>query len=154
MLRDVKMLKGAVILLVEDDQGDQKLIRSSMFQEKIVNDLRIVSSGEQALEYLQRSRSGDKQSPIPDLILLDLNMPGMGGKELLKQVKQDEDLKFIPIVVLTTSDSEQDIMDSYKLYASGYIKKPISLRGFQEVMQNLEEYWFMVCKPFSGREYV
>ena len=148
------MLTGAVILLVEDDHGDQKLIRTSMFREKIVNELKIVSSGEEAIEYLHRSKNGDAQAPTPDLILLDLNMPGMGGKALLKQVKQDEDLKFIPIVVLTTSDSEQDIMDSYKLYASGYIKKPITLRGFQDVMQNLEEYWFMVCKPFSGREFV
>ena len=148
------MLRGAVILLVEDDKGDQKLIKKSMLKEKIVNDLRIVDNGEEALKYLQKSKTGDPEYPMPDLILLDLNMPGMGGKELLKHVKKDEELRIIPIVVLTTSDSEQDIIDSYKLYASGYINKPITLRGFQEVVENLEEYWFMVCKPFSGRQFV
>jgi CheY-like chemotaxis protein len=147
------MLKGAVILLVEDDLGDQKIIKSSMFKEKIVNELKVVGNGEEALTYLQRSKQGCPEAPLPDLILLDLNMPGMGGMELLKHIKDDEQLRIIPIVILTTSDSEQDIHDSYKLYASGYIKKPVTLRGFQKIMQDLEEYWFVVCKPFSGRQF-
>jgi len=148
------MLKNAVILLVEDDLGDQKLIKSSMFKEKIGNVLKVVGSGEEALQYLQKSKQGCPQAPMPDLVLLDLNMPGMGGKELLRKIKNDEQLKVIPIVILTTSDSEQDIFESYKLYASGYIKKPVTIRGFQQVMQELEEYWFVVCKPFSGRLFV
>jgi CheY-like chemotaxis protein len=148
------MLKGAVILLVEDDIGDQKIIKSSMFKEKIVHELRVVGSGEEAMNYLQQSKQSCQETPMPDLILLDLNMPGMGGKELLKQIKEDEQLRAIPIVVLTTSDSEQDIIESYKLFASGYIKKPVTLNGFKQIMEDLEEYWFVLCKPFSGREFV
>jgi len=80
------------------------------------------------------------------LILLDLNMPGMGGKEFLKQIKADEVLKQIPVVILTTSNAERDIMDSYKLQAAGYVHKPVSLDEFKQVMGEIEDYWFMLCK--------
>ena len=83
---------------------------------------------------------------MPDLILLDLNMPGMGGKELLKRIKADSRLDTIPVVILTTSDSDQDIIETYKLHASGYIKKPVTLQGFQEVFAQLEGYWFTICR--------
>lgn len=139
-------LQSIIILLIEDDPGDQKLTKKSLLDAKIVNDVIITESGEQALDYLERSLNGDSQSPRPDLILLDLNMPGMGGMEFLKRVKSSDEFGMIPVVVLTTSDLDRDIRESYKLQASGYIKKPVTLAGFQKMMQNLQEYWFNVCK--------
>ena len=146
--------KAVVILLVEDDPGDQKLIEKSLTSEKIINQLRIVNTGEEALQYLNRSKAGDNETPMPDLILLDLNMPGMGGREFLKLIKSDDRLGTIPVVILTTSDSDQDILESFKLQAAGYIKKPVNLEQFQEVMLNLSEYWFVICKRVChGNEY-
>jgi CheY-like chemotaxis protein len=79
-------------------------------------------------------------------------MPGIGGKGFLKQIKEDRDLDIIPVVILTTSDSDQDILDSYKLHASGYIKKPVSLEGFNKVIQDLEEYWFVICRRVTTEQ--
>ena len=138
--------KAVVILLVEDDICDQKLTRLSLSKGKVGNDLRIVSTAEEGLEYLQRSKQGDKESPMPGLILLDLNMPGMGGKNFLKKLKSDEQLNSIPVVVLTTSDADRDVLETYQLQAAGYIKKPASLEGFQETMHDLTNYWFVICK--------
>lgn len=138
--------KSVVILLVEDDQGDQKLIKRSLASEKIINEIHVANNGEEALEYLQRCKNSDNEAPIPDLILLDLNMPGMGGKEFLREIKSDNEFCSIPVVVLTTSDSDKDILESYELQAAGYIKKPVSLQEFQDVIQNLSEYWFVICK--------
>lgn len=137
--------RPAVILLVEDDPGDQKLVRSSLTSQRIANELHIVSSGEEALDFLYQ-RGKYRDAPRPDLILLDLNMPGMGGKEFLRRVKSDERLRSNPVVILTTSDLEQDILDSYKLQASGYVKKPVDLHEFKEVMKEIGEYWFVICK--------
>ena len=138
--------KEVVILLVEDDPADQKLIKMSLSKEKIINEIHIANNGEEAMEYLQRSKNGDNETPMPDLILLDLNMPRMDGKEFLKLMRSDDELGSIPVVVLTTSDSDRDILESYKLQAAGYIKKPVSLQEFQDVIQNLSEYWFVICK--------
>jgi CheY-like chemotaxis protein len=140
------MYKAAVILLIEDDTADQKLTRQSLAKDKIGNDLRAVSSGEEALEYLENSKQGRPEFPLPDLILLDLNMPGMGGKELLKKLKADSVLKTIPVVVLTTSDSDKDVLDTFQLQAAGYIRKPPTLEGFEQVMQELTDYWFIICR--------
>ena len=137
--------KAVVILLVEDDIGDQKLTRQSLSKGKVGNDLRIVSTAEEGLEYLQRSKQGDEECPMPDLILLDLNMPGMGGKNFLKELKSDEQLNSIPVVILTTSDADRDVLETYQLQAAGYIKKPASLEGFQETMRDLTDYWFVIC---------
>jgi len=142
----METLKEVVILLVEDDIGDQKLVKKSFEREKIANKLHIAGGGEDAWAYLQRSKNGDGQTPKPDLILLDLNMPGIGGKELLRRIKADAELSAIPVVILTTSDSDQDILNSFKLQASGYIQKPVTLQGFYEAIHNLEEYWFVICK--------
>ncbi len=139
-------LKAVVILLVEDDLADQKLIKRSLSKEKIINEIHIANDGEEALAYLQRSKNGDGETPMPDLILLDLNMPRMDGKEFLRLMKLDDELSLIPVVILTTSDSDKDILESYKLQAAGYIKKPVSLQEFQDVIQNLSEYWFVICK--------
>ena len=132
-----------VVLLVEDDPGDQKLVKKALANQGMVNKLYIVGSGEEALEYLQRSKEGDTQSPRPDLILLDLNMPGMGGKEFLKCIKADDDLCAIPVVVLTVSDSEIDIQQCYKLHAAGYIQKSATVDEFQKLVEKLAKYWFV-----------
>jgi len=144
------VFKSVVILLVEDDPGDQKLIKASLAKDKMINDLRVTSSGEEALEYLQAA-DGDEnvETPMPDLILLDLNMPGMGGKEFLSRIKADERLCSIPVVILTTSDTDKDILETYRLQAAGYIKKPVSLEQFQAVMRDLTEYWFVICRRVS-----
>jgi len=139
-------LAPLVILLVEDDLADQKLVKTSLRNEKLANDLYIVQTGEEGLDFLNHRGSYNNGTPQPDLILLDLNMPGMGGKEFLRQVKQDEQLKQIPVVILTTSDAERDIIDSYRLQASGYVHKPVTLEEFKEGMKKLEEYWFVLCK--------
>jgi len=135
-----------VILLVEDDLADQKLIKTSLRNEKIANDLYMVQTGEEGMDFLYRRGNYSDGTPQPDLILLDLNMPGMGGKEFLRQIKEDEKLKQIPVVILTTSDAEKDIIDSYKLQASGYVHKPVTLGEFKEGMKKLKEYWFVLCK--------
>jgi CheY-like chemotaxis protein len=143
------MMKGLaplVILLVEDDLADQKLIRTSLRSEKLANDLYSVQTGEEGMDFLYHRGNYSNGTPQPDLILLDLNMPGMGGKEFLRQIKQDEELKQIPVVILTTSDAERDIIDSYKLQASGYVHKPVTLEEFKEGMKKLKEYWFVLCK--------
>jgi CheY-like chemotaxis protein len=135
-------LKTKVVLLVEDDDGDQKLVKNTLINREIVNKLYVARNGEEALEYLQRSKSNSAESPRPNLILLDLNMPGMGGKEFLRRIKADDDLCSIPIVVLTVSDAEIDIQESYKLKAAGYVQKRESLKEFQKVVDELAKYWF------------
>ena len=139
-------LEPLTILLVEDDPADQKLIKTSLKNQKIANDLHIVNSGEGGLDFLCHRGDYAGETAWPDLILLDLNMPGMGGKEFLRQMKDDENLKQIPVVILTTSDSERDIIETYKLQASGYVKKPVTLDEFRQVMGKIEDYWFVLCK--------
>lgn len=134
------------IMLVEDDPGDRKLIKGALLKQKIGNEVIVAESGEDALDYLANSKAGNGEYPSPDLILLDLNMPGMGGKEFLRRIKDDDATDTIPVVILTTSDSEKDILESYKLHAAGYIKKPLSLQGFLDVMESLEDYWFVICR--------
>ena len=136
-------LKPVTILLVDDDLADQKLIKNSLADQQIVKNLQVASNGEQALDYLHHNINNSNR---PALILLDLNMPGMGGKEFLRRVKENENMKDIPVVILTTSDNENDIIDSYKLQASGYIKKPVTPDGFRSSMEKLEKYWFVLCK--------
>jgi CheY-like chemotaxis protein len=142
----MKELEPATVLLVEDDPGDQKLIRVSLNEHRVANELHIVSSGEEALDFLHQRGKYCNGTRRPDLILLDLNMPGISGKEFLTRIKKDEDLKKIPVIVLTTSHSEQDIIDSYNLYASGYVKKPADLVSFKEVAKEIREYWFVTCR--------
>jgi len=139
-------LAPVVILLVEDDLADQKLIKISLRNEKIANTLYTVQTGEEGMDFLYRRGNYSDGTPQPDLILLDLNMPGMGGKEFLRRIKEDERLKQIPVVILTTSEAEKDIIDSYKLQASGYVHKPVTLEEFKEAMKKLKAYWFVLCK--------
>ncbi len=134
--------KTTVVLLVEDDPADQKLARNALANQKMDYALYVAGNGEEALEYLQRSKCGNAESPRPNLILLDLNMPGMGGKEFLRHIKADDDLCSIPVVVLTVSGAETDIQESYKLKAAGYVQKSAGSQEFQKVMDKLAKYWF------------
>ena len=134
------------VLMVEDDPGDQKLIKASLRKQKMHFNLSICSSGEEALEYLNSCQIDDLEKPLPDLILLDLNMPGMGGKAFLAKIKEIDVLKTIPVVILTTSDSEKDILETYQLNAAGYINKPVNLTEFSDVVSRLTDYWFVLCK--------
>lgn len=140
------------VLLVEDDQGDQKLIKTSLKNQGIASELHISNSAEEALDFLYPGEDTNDRNPHPDLILLDLNMPGMGGREFLKQIKADDSLKQIPVVILTTSNAELDIMDSYRLQAAGYVHKPVTLGQFKQVAEEIGKYWFVLCK-LPGREY-
>lgn len=141
--------KTAVIMLVEDDLGDQKIIKMSLKEQRIANIPVVVSSAEEALEYLEKNKAQGCEDALPDLILLDLNMPGMGGKEFLRQLKADPELGAIPVVILTVSDSDKDILESFKLHAAGYVKKPVNLTDFQEVMRTLTDYWFTICRRIT-----
>ena len=142
----MEKIRPATVLLVEDDPGDQKLIKVSMKNQRIANELYIVGSGEEAMDFLYHRGNYSAETPLPDLILLDLKMPGMGGKEFLRRIKQDEKMKKIPVIILTSSDSEKDILDSYNLQASGYVKKPVTLGDFKRVMKEIGAYWFIICK--------
>ena len=132
------------ILLVEDDAGDQELTRRAL--DNLNVDLRIVSDGEEAMEYLQREGKyfDSIESPRPDLILLDLNMPRMNGREFLMVFNSNRDLSRIPVVVLTTSRQEVDILRSYDLGCNSYIQKPVEMDQFINAVQQLGKYWFEV----------
>jgi CheY-like chemotaxis protein len=136
--------KQISVLLVEDDPGDQKLIKTAILCQDCEINLNIASSGESALTYLAKSKSDSTQYPRPSLILLDLNMPGMGGKEFLRKIKADDDLCSIPVVIVTTSDSETDIQECYALHAAGYIQKSAMPDEFSQVLEKLARYWFSV----------
>lgn len=134
------------ILLVEDDPADQKLVKAAFSRAKIPNDLSITSSGEEALDFLGRKGRYGPETPRPDIILMDLNMPGMGGMEFLRRVKQEPRLSTIPIVVLTSSEAEEDIQATYQHHVNAYVTKPVGLNEFDKVIERLEGFWFTVCK--------
>ena len=133
------------ILLVEDDEGDVLLTKKALSNGKIYNSINVAKDGVEALAFLRQE--GEYASvPRPDLVLLDLNMPRMDGREALAQIKQDEDLRLIPVVILTTSDSDLDILKSYDLQASCYITKPVDLEQFTTVVRAIKDFWFTVVK--------
>jgi chemotaxis family two-component system response regulator Rcp1 len=134
--------KMSVVLLVEDDPGDQKLMRYALSQQELRSRLEIVGTAEEALTYLERSITEDSDACRPDLILLDLNMPGIGGKEFLRRIKHDGRFSDIPVVIVSTSDSTTDIQDSYRMKAAGYIQKCPSPEELRRVVQKLVHYWF------------
>jgi len=133
------------ILLAEDNPGDAKLTRKALEQGNIINNLHVVTDGVEALEYLRREGEyADK--PRPDLMLLDLNMPRKDGREVLEETKTDADLRRIPVVVMTSSEAEEDIVQSYDLHANAYLTKPIDFDGFLDVVRSIEEFWLSVVK--------
>jgi len=131
-----------IVLLVEDDPGDQKLVKYALKNQNYDSSLKIAGTGEEALEYLEQSKQNNEDSPRPDIILLDLNMPGMGGKEFLRRMKLDEEVCDIPVVIVSTSDSQNDIEESYKLRAAGYVQKVPSPDELRRIIQKLTQYWF------------
>lgn len=145
--------RPAVILLAEDSPADQELTRRALKDGKVRNDLRIAHDGEEALDYLlHRAKYKDAKSfPRPDLILLDLNMPKLDGRQVLDEIKKNSELKTIPVVVLTTSKQEEDVIRSYNLGVNSYITKPVDMKQFQEVITSLSNYWFeIVVLPSKG----
>jgi CheY-like chemotaxis protein len=139
------------ILLVEDNPGDVELTRESLAEGKIYNNLWVAENGEQALDFLYR-RGDHSNAPRPDLILLDLNLPGTSGHEVLEVIKDDTELRAIPVVILTSSAAEEDIARSYNLHANCYVTKPVDFQQFSKVVRSVESFWFTVVKlPTRGR---
>jgi CheY-like chemotaxis protein len=133
------------ILLIEDSPGDVRLTQEILAEGKVENNLHVVSDGVEALMFLRR-QGAFEQAVRPDIILLDLNLPRKDGREVLAEIKTDEDLKRIPVVVLTTSETEQDILRSYDLHANCYITKPVELDQFIRVVQTIESFWLTTVK--------
>ena len=138
----MSVLNSTVVLLVEDDAGDQKLIKRAFENLGIPTCLYVTGSAEEALIFMDYCKQADGQSNRPNLILLDLNMPGMGGKEFLRRIKADNDLCDIPVVVLTVSDLDTDIYESYNLRAAGYIQKPAVASQLEQAIAKWAKYWF------------
>lgn len=132
-----------VFLMADDDADDRMLTRDAMAESRVLNDLRFVEDGEELVDYLTRrgKYTDPATSPRPGLILLDLNMPKKDGREALKEIKADPSLRRIPIVIMTTSQSEEDIYRSYDLGASSYITKPVTFERLVELMNTLGQYW-------------
>ena len=138
-------MKPIEILLVEDNPGDARLTQEVFREGKLQTNLRIVADGETALEHLRRQGTYAK-AIRPDLILLDLNLPKKNGREVLVEIKTDEELKSIPVVILTTSKAEQDILKAYHLHANCYITKPVDLDQFLGVVRAIEDFWLQIVK--------
>ena len=133
------------ILLVEDNPGDVELTLHALQEAKLRNSVSVARDGEEALRFLRRE-DGYEDAPRPDIILLDLNMPRMDGREVLRAIKEDSGLKRIPVVVLTTSEAEQDVLDAYDYRANAYIVKPIDFHQFFRTIQSLEDFWLAVVR--------
>ncbi|MET7299718.1 response regulator [Embleya sp. NPDC005575] len=137
---------GAIeVLLVEDDPGDVLMTREAFEDNKVRNSLHVVSDGVEAVAFLRRE--GEYvDAPRPDLILLDLNLPRKDGREVLEEIKADEDLRRIPVVVLTTSEAEEDVLRSYHLHANAYVTKPVDFEQFIHVVRHIDEFFVSVVK--------
>jgi len=135
--------KPVEILLVEDSPGDIRLTQEAFKEGKLLNSLHVVNDGVEALAFLRR-QGKYAQAPRPELILLDLNLPKKDGREVLAEIKADEDLRRIPVVVLTISEAEEDILKSYNLYANCFITKPVEFMKFMDVVRAIEDFWFSI----------
>ena len=133
------------VLLVEDNPGDVRLLIETFREAKIHNRISVVEDGVEALAFLRREGKHGS-APRPDLILLDLKLPRKGGQEVLKEIKQDPDLKRIPVVVITSSEAEKDVLEAYNNYVNCYLTKPVDLEQFMGVVRSVEEFWLSVVK--------
>jgi CheY-like chemotaxis protein len=136
------------ILMADDDADDRQLTREALEDARLINDICFVENGEELLEYLRRQGkyAPPAEAPRPGLILLDLNMPRKDGRTVLKEIKQDPDLRTIPVIVLTTSKSDEDIYRSYDLGVNSYIVKPVTFEALVDTLQTLEKYWFEIVE--------
>lgn len=141
----IKQQQMVDVLLVEDDPGDVLMTREAFEDYKIANRLSVVSDGVSALEFV-RKQGEYADAPTPDLILLDLNLPRMDGREVLAALKEDPELRSIPVVVLTTSEAEEDILRSYSLYANAYVTKPVDFDRFINVVRSIDEFFVSVVR--------
>ncbi len=144
------MTNGAIgtpieILLVEDNPGDVRLTQEALNTVKFSNKIHVVWNGEEAMAFLRREGEF-ADAPRPDLILLDLNLPRKDGRDVLADIKADEDLRRIPVVILTTSSAEEDILKTYDLYANCYVTKPVDLEQFIKVLKAIDEFWLSIVK--------
>lgn len=139
------VLESAVILLVEDDPADVELTQCTIKKSKVLIDLQVVRDGVEALAFLRREGQY-AEAPSPDLILLDLNMPRMDGRTFLSEMRADDNLKAIPVVVLTTSQTDEDILKSYQLGANCFVTKPVGLAEFTRVVDAIEDFWFTIVR--------
>lgn len=138
------------ILLVEDSPGDIRLTQEALRDAKMKNNLHVARNGVEAMAYL-RQEDENVDDPRPDLILLDLNLPKKSGHEVLDDIKNDETLKSIPVVILTVSEADEDVVRSYNLHANAFISKPVDLDQFIKVVNAIDEFWFTIVKlPSSG----
>jgi CheY-like chemotaxis protein len=133
------------VLLIEDDPGDEFITREAFEHNKIRNTLHVAHDGQEGLDFLYQ-RGAYKDAPRPGLILLDLNLPKYDGRQILEKIKSDPDLSHIPVVVLTTSATEEDILRSYKLHANAYVTKPVELDQFLEVVRQIDEFFIQVVR--------
>ena len=138
-------IKPVIILLAEDNPADSRLIERNLEKARVYNELYIVEDGVEAMDYLNREGkySDPKSSPRPDIFLLDINMPKMDGKQVLEKMKSNPKLKNIPVIVLTTSNHERDIIDSYNLGVNAYLRKPLNIEEFREMIHQFENFWMM-----------
>ena len=137
--------KPVEILLVEDNLGDIRLTQEALRDGKVRNNLHVARDGIEAMEFLRR-QGEHADAPRPDIVLLDLNMPRMDGREVLQEMRADPSLSVIPVVVLTTSKAEEDIMRSYQLHANCYITKPVDLDQFIKIVRSIEDFWLTVVR--------
>lgn len=140
--------ESTIILMADDDPDDREMTHDALRAARVVNEIRFVCDGEELMDYLchKGKYANPDSSPRPGLLLLDLNMPRKDGREAIEEIKQDPDLKRIPIVVLTTSKAEQDILVTYELGVCGYITKPVSFEGLIDVMKIIGKYWFEIVE--------
>lgn len=134
-----------VVLLVEDDPGDELMTREAFEENKVRNELHVARDGEDALDFVYR-RNQYEDAPRPDLILLDLNLPKFDGREVLAQIKGDPELRSIPVVVLATSQAEEDVLRSYRLHANAYVNKPVDFNRFIDVVKQIDNFFVSVVK--------
>lgn len=140
--------KNIVLLIADDDEEDRMLIKDALEESRLKNDIIFVENGEELMDYLHhKGKFKDKEKyPLPGLILLDLNMPKKDGREALKEMKADPKLKHIPVVVLTTSKAEEDILKTYDLGVNSFITKPVTFNSLVETMKTLSKYWFKIVE--------
>jgi CheY-like chemotaxis protein len=146
MMNSSSISRNMEVLLVEDNLGDVELTTLALEESRLSINLSVVGDGAAAMDFLHHQKKKYINAPHPDLILLDLNLPKKSGHEVLAAIKTDEFLRRIPVIVLTTSQAEEDILKAYNFYASGYISKPASFDRFVEAIQSIEDFWFATVR--------